>query len=245
MDRMMIDSERYRLLHGPYAAPKCRVGGLLYCVRRERDLKVSGLTDAPIQWPFTRVAGPKSLIVCGDLVRAVRTESELAVAHHWGVARKTVWKWRTALGVPMWNEGSRRLLLETVPERVDLETLALAREKSRTREARAKMSAARKGRPPHPNLRAAARIAASQPKPESFKRKMSRRVRREWRLGSRHGHPRGRPWTEAEIARLGTDTDEAIAHELGRTPAAVQKLRLKRGVPIFAKPVRAQRRQDT
>ena len=75
--------------------------------------------------------------------------------------------------------------------------------------------------------------AARRPKPESFKRKMSRRMRREWAQGVRHGHLPGRPWTEEEIARIGADTDASIARELGRTEAAVQRMRLKQCIPIF------------
>jgi hypothetical protein len=58
-------------------------------------------------------------------------------------------------------------------------------------------------------------------------------MRREWAQGLRHGHPPGRPWTDEEIARIRTDTDASIARELGRTEAAVQRMRLKRGIPIF------------
>jgi hypothetical protein len=100
------------------------------------------------------------------------------------------------------------------------------------------MSATRKGLPPHPSLRAAAIAAARRPKTESFKQKLSRRIRKEWRLGMRHGHPPGRQWTDAELARLGTGTDEAIARELGRSAAAVQKVRLRLGIAIFVNTTR-------
>lgn len=61
---------------------------MLYCQRRRRLVKVDGLTDAPVIWPVTQKAGPRSLILCGDLVRAVQTESVPAVAAHWGVGRR-------------------------------------------------------------------------------------------------------------------------------------------------------------
>jgi hypothetical protein len=44
--------------------------------------------------------------------------------------------------------------------------------------------------------------------------------------GLRHGHPRGRPWTEKEVARLGKAPDEVLARQLGRTKGAVQRKRL-------------------
>jgi hypothetical protein len=127
-------------------------------------VKVRGIGDAPIPWPSTRRTGRLSPIVCGELVDAVKVESVHAVAHHWGVRRELVWKWRKALGVAAWNEGSRRLHALTQPERWDPELLEGACKKSRSRRARAKMSATRKGRPQHPNLRDAAIEAARRPK---------------------------------------------------------------------------------
>jgi hypothetical protein len=42
----------------------------------------------------------------------------------------------------------------------------------------------------------------------------------------------GRAWTAEEIALLGTDTDEAVAKRIGRTPGAVAQRRAKhRRVP--------------
>src|SRR5947209_6986859 len=172
--------QRYRLLDGPYAAPACRVGRKLYCRRARDRVTVDGLTDAPIIWPFTRRSGPRSLILCGDLVRAVRSESERAVAAHWGVSSKTVWVWRRSLGVKQFTRGTRQLIRDTIPEKVDLARLAEARVASRTPEARARMSAARKGRRLPAAFLAAAREAARQPKPESFRTKLSERLKREW-----------------------------------------------------------------
>ena len=81
----MMDSERYKLLYGPYTPPKYRLGDKLLCEYRDRELTVRAITDGLIQWPSAFRGKLLSPIVCGDLVRAIRTESELAVAHHWGV----------------------------------------------------------------------------------------------------------------------------------------------------------------
>jgi transposase-like protein len=65
------------------------------------------LTDAPIPWPYVQRLGDKrSLIVCGSLEQAIRTESVSAVARHWGVSRWTVQRWRAAIGVERFNEGT-------------------------------------------------------------------------------------------------------------------------------------------
>jgi hypothetical protein len=109
MVRVISDAKRFKLYHGPYRAPKCRVGDWLACEYRGREVKVRGISDARIHWPTVRKTGRLCLIVCGDLARAVQVESERAVARHWGVRAETVSKWRRALDVPKWNEGSRRL----------------------------------------------------------------------------------------------------------------------------------------
>src|SRR5438105_294244 len=113
----MLDSERFKLRHGPYMTPRCRVGDKLPCEHRGREVTVGGITDAPIPWPFGG-KGPQSPILCGDLIRAVQFESAIAVAHHWGVDKKTVRNWRRALGVPRTNEGTRRLFVDYTPERL-------------------------------------------------------------------------------------------------------------------------------
>ena len=133
----MIDSERFKLLYGPYKVPKCAIGDKLRCEYRGREVKVKGMTDAPISWPSTRRAGNLSPILCGDLVRAVRTESEQAVAHHWGVGYPTVWKWRRALGVGASTNGTRRLRMEYAAEKLTPEVRAKARAAMSTPEARA------------------------------------------------------------------------------------------------------------
>jgi transposase-like protein len=65
-------------------------------------VKVIAISDAPISWPMTRNSrgcAVLSLVLCGDLVRAMQRESGVAIAHHWGVSKETVWVWRKALGV--------------------------------------------------------------------------------------------------------------------------------------------------
>jgi hypothetical protein len=169
-------TESFRLIAGPYVAPRCRVGHTLTCFRRDRDVEVAGFTDTPISWPFAKTRGRRSLILCGDLVRAVCLEAEVAIAHHWGVAVSTVYGWRKALGVSRWTKGSARL---------SDHYLALGRPASRTLEARAKQGRARAGKPLHPNFRAAALVASRRPKSEAWKRAMSLAMKRQWVEGRR------------------------------------------------------------
>ena len=139
------------LIGGPYLPPLVRRGDWL-----DDEIvglvQVGGNTDALIPWPYRLKPGKMSLILCGDLVEAVLIESESAICHHWGVGVVTVWKWRKALGVDRVTEGTRRLLQEKTG--VPPEAAALGRERARSPEARAKMSASHTGKPAHPNIRA-------------------------------------------------------------------------------------------
>ena len=77
------DADRFRLLHGPYCAPRCRVGGFLTCRIRGR-LKVAGISDTRIQWPYA-CKGRPCLIITATLARAIRRESATALCYWLGV----------------------------------------------------------------------------------------------------------------------------------------------------------------
>ena len=230
----MIDFERFKLLYGPYVVPECKLGDKLHCEYRGRELTVKGMTDGLIQWPCTRRSRAKSPIVCGDLVRAIRTESAVAVAHHWGVRRKAVWKWRKALGVPPMTNGSRRLRIEYAAEHFTPEFRAKSRAAMHSPEVRAKLSAARKGRPQHPNTIAACRALGKRPKSEEWKRGMSERSRKMWANREAYGLPSRREWTEEQLAVIGTDSDRAVALALGLPRNVVAYQRARMGISLLA-----------
>jgi hypothetical protein len=96
-------------LHGSYRTPRFRLGAKVKC-RVRGELTIVGVTDAPIPWPLGKHGrSTKSLVVYGDLARAIRLESVSAICHWFGVHDVTVWKWRKALGVPERNYGTRKL----------------------------------------------------------------------------------------------------------------------------------------
>jgi hypothetical protein len=226
----MIDSERFKLLYGPYVAPRCSLGDKLLCEYRGQEVTVIGMTDALIPWPRTRRSTNASPILCGDLIRAVRTESAMAVAHHWGVSQNTVWQWRRALDVPAMTNGSRRLRIEYAAETLTPEVRAKAREAMHSEDVRAKLSALRKGRRQHPNTTAAFREFAKRPKSEEWKRGQSERSRKMWENPEAYGLPPRRHWTDEEIALLGTDTDRVIANSLGLPINVVKQKRQRLGI---------------
>jgi hypothetical protein len=226
----MIDSERFKLLYGPYLPPKCRIGDTLPCEYRGREVKVRRITDAPIQWPAAFGGSRASPILCGDLIRAVKRESEIAVAHHWGVSHVLVWRWRRALEVPAINHGSRRLRIEYAAETLTPDVRAEARAAMDKPVVRAKLSAAKAGKPLHANAIAAMREANKRPKSDEWKRKRGERSREMWKHPEKYGLPAHREWTAEQDALIGTDTDSAIARALNLPYSAIAYRRHSLGI---------------
>ena len=180
----MQDADRFKLLYEPYECPRFSVGDKVLCEYRDREVVVGGMTDGPIQWPYRKGPGPPGPILFGDLIRAVETEAEIAVAHHWGVSKKTVWAWRKTLEVPRMTRGGPQLAIAYAPERLNEEARTSARLAMRRADVRARLSEAKVGKPLHPNMIAAQQEAVRKPKTEAWKRGMSRRMKEVWE------HPR-------------------------------------------------------
>jgi hypothetical protein len=103
---------------------------------------VGGFSKGPIPWPVVARPGKPTLIVCGDLVRALRREAAVAVMHGWGVTSPTVWRWRKALGVTGDTEGAARLKAENGRRHYEA-----VKAKLHAPAAVGKSAAARRGRP--------------------------------------------------------------------------------------------------
>jgi hypothetical protein len=194
-DAVPKDIDPYQLLHGPYTPPSLRRGDKATCLFRDGDVVITGWSDGRISWPRCRRmdtrGGGSGLSVDEELARAIRLESSLALQYWFGVDEVSVCRWRKALGVERFNEGSAKL------------HTAL----------NAEMAAGLKG--------------TRRPADQVEQMRQTRK-----RLGLRPPpHPGGRPWTEAELALLGTLPDAELATQLGRTERAVVVMRLRRGIP--------------
>jgi len=167
----MIDTERYKLLHGPYEAPLARYGTTLFCELRG-EVVVTGMSAGRIPWPMTRKGRCRpAFILCGDLAKAVKQEAAIAICYWFGVTPQTVTKWRKALDVPETNEGTRRLRQDQFDEILPEPARAEARKRANSPEAKAKKAAYRKGKPAHPNALAALKARKGRRASEVTRRK--------------------------------------------------------------------------
>jgi hypothetical protein len=221
-------TDRCRLLFGPYRQPRCRLGNKLFCEMRGW-VKLTRVSDGRIPWPMTTKQGGKpSLVLCGDLVGAVKHESNQAVAYWWGVTAQTVTLWRKALDVPRANEGTHRLHRETAlgPE------VAAARMKAQAKAGdpgrRSKIASTLRGRP-RPRHVMEATWAASRGKrlsPETRRRMSEAHEQR----GTRPPKA-GRPWTDEEDRLIRTLTAHEVSQRTGRSLKAVYLRRRALALP--------------
>ena len=222
----MNDADRFKLLHGPFRSPRCRIGGKLFCEVRGW-VPVRAMSDGRIVWPMTirtKGGGKPFLIVCGDLVKAIRRESAIAICHWWGVTAQTVTVWRKALGVEQYNEGTRRLSRDWTPERLPPEVQERARTKANSPDANAKKAAWHKGRPVSDKVLAALAKGRKRVNSPAARQKHSETNKQR---GIRP--PVGRLWTAEEDALLGTLKDSEVAKLTGRTVCSVRSRRCDLG----------------
>jgi hypothetical protein len=104
------DADRFKLLHGPYRAPHLKRGDRAVCLFRDADVVITCWSDAPITWPRCQrpgQSGGSGLLVTEELIRAIKSESSLAIQHWFGVCEEVVWRWRKAFGVTQWGQKAR------------------------------------------------------------------------------------------------------------------------------------------
>jgi DNA-binding XRE family transcriptional regulator len=113
---LLPDAVRFRLLHGPYRPPRVKIGRELCCEIRG-FVRVKKWSDGRIPWPLAKPPGRAAIAftLCGSLVKAVRQESSIAIQHWWGVGESVVSRWRKALGVQEFNEGTMQLFRKITP----------------------------------------------------------------------------------------------------------------------------------
>jgi hypothetical protein len=218
-----------KLRFGPYVLPSgYSIGDEMECKRCGR-VTIRCLSDAPIPWFSSLAAGRLRLVLSGDLIQAVRTESAGAIAHHWGVSRETVRLWRRLLGVERMTLGTTGVWQELLPSRITNKDAQRGRRKSRSEKSRAKMIESKTGKPMHSKTRKALLRAVQKPKSEAHRAAMSRAHKTRGTVPPGGG----RTWTTAEDKRLGTATDAVIAEKLNRSTIAIKRRRQHLGIPRY------------
>src|SRR5438093_3568163 len=165
----MQDEQRFNLLFGPYHPPKTRRGTFLFCEMRG-TVKVGDYSDGLIPWPV-KWGTRNSLILCGDLVRAVQVESAQGVAHHWGVRPSTVTRYRKALQVERDTTGTRQLYRGNFQERLLPQANRLGAVFVRKPRIRVKIFRRLVNQPLHAKVRAVFRALIQHPNSRKLKRR--------------------------------------------------------------------------
>jgi len=221
----MSDANRCSLLE-TYATPRFRYGKFVMCEMRG-EIKIVGLTDAPIPWPIGKKGRHKAIVLYGDLVEALRRESSQAIQYWFGVGSFTVWKWRKALGVGFATEGTSRLLSElsqTNPAVVAglKNAHSKSRDPNRDQDRRARIAAVQRGKPRPPGvLQAAWQANRGRKHTAEAREKMSAS---QHRRGTRPPKA-GIPWTAEEDALVRKWPAPEVVSLTGRTLQAVYSRR--------------------
>jgi hypothetical protein len=211
-----------QLRYGPYASPRFRLGSTVADSVRG-DVVIVALSDTRIPWPLGRVNGNsnRALILCGDLARAVRRESAQAIASWWGMTAQTVSKWRKALGVVGPTDGERELRAELGRrnwKRVGPKLMSKSQDPKR----RAKIVAAKIGKPRSPSTVEKMRRAATGRKASSATKCAMSTTHR--KRGTRPPWLKS-AWTAADDALLAKLPSAQVAKRTDRTLQAVYQRR--------------------
>ena len=103
-----MPAQRHKLL-GTYRTPPFKYGDVVHCELRG-FVHIVAVSAGRIPWPKCRSGTAHAIILYGALADAVRRESAEAVMYWFGVGSDRVWKWRKALRVPKYNEGTLALM---------------------------------------------------------------------------------------------------------------------------------------
>lgn len=206
-----------RLQFGPYKQPRYRPGQKVDCERRG-ELTIVGTSAGRIPWPVGFGPGGNSLVLYGDLIRAVKNEAPAAISYWWGVDTVTIWKWRKVLKVPVLNPGSRQNRRAVILGRKGPKIRAAAALTFNDPERNEKIRAKATGRRYTAKTKAKMRARMLGVKlSDATRRKMSESAKR---LGTRP--PKSAPsWSAADDELCRTMPPAEVAARTGRTIKAV------------------------
>lgn len=132
-----------KLRYGSYRAPPFRLGQKVHCHARG-DVSIWRISDGRISWPVGKKGSALSLVLYGDLAKAVRREAAAAVRFWWGVSGSTIMHWRRALGIRI-TEGDRAVRREYMTPQHNRKMTRAATAVAGLPERRQKIASARRG----------------------------------------------------------------------------------------------------
>lgn len=226
----MIDAERFKLRFGRYRTPRFTYGARVHCEVRG-PMRIVGLSNGRIPWPLgIPIERPsrRSHVVYKGLAKAVHLEAETVVAHWWGVALCTVRKWRRALDVPASTKGTTKLRRLYGREEWFAEAQRKAVSVADAPERRAKIAAARRGKPRPKHVIAAMRRRM---KGTRLSNQARRRMSETHKARGTRPPAAGRAWEPWEDELVRTLPTAAAVTKTGRTLSAVRNRRYALGVP--------------
>lgn len=188
-------------------------------------VKIIRLSDGRIPWPIAIVpgVGGRSMVLYGELEKAVRRETPSAIMHWWGVGANTVWNWRKALGVTNTEAETAR---RRKNGKRNTKALRAMWAKAQDPVRREKIAAAKRGksRPKHV-IEKMNRARLKQGTSNATRAKMSAAHR------ARGTRPpaAGSPWSDAENELLRMLPAAEVAARSGRTLNAVYLQRRRQG----------------
>lgn len=226
----MTNAYRFRLL-GTYRTPRVRMGTVLSCEHRDRDVVVTGYTEGKIPWPVGHMrgrGGKPSPVVYGALVRAIRRESVVALCHWFGAAKTTVVRWRKALGVEFSNEGTFKLKSRHSKEPWAVAARKKAWAKAQDPDRRRKIAESKLGktRPKHV-IKAMRKGRLAKPLSAEARARISAALKER----AKTFIPSGRLWTAEEDEWVRSLPSAEVARRTGRSLDAVYIRRAKLSVP--------------
>lgn len=233
----MNDSERYKL-HGKYKTPRFRMGSVLTCEYRDCDVVVVGYSDGRIPWPRGRKRGLGTrggFIVYGDLKKAIRTESNQAVAYWFGVTVAVVSHWRRALGVRFTNAGTRKLRQAHTSEDWFKEVQREGTARAQDPEVKQRRAASNRGRklpPSHVQAISRGKVAAMTPETRA---KISAARKESAKRKAAHGQI----FTPQHDGIIRTHSASEAIKLTGRTPDSIYSRRKVLGITATPKRVPA------
>lgn len=217
---MRIDNTKLRF--GNYRSPPFKYGVKVDCLARG-EVTIWGQSDGRIPWPIGKKGSALSLVLYGDLAKAVRREAAIAVRFWWGISGSTILKWRRALGITL-TEGDRLLRRDYMTPKHNRRMTQAATAVANLPGRRAKIAASKRGKPRPPAVIAKIRRANLGKKlPVAVRNKMSLAHK------ARGTHPpaAGKTWGARETALLKSLRPVDVAKRTGRTLKAVYAARRK------------------